>query len=748
MNSKKTRASAKKYSRKPVVVFLSSLSHRRCGIAKFTRDLFDSANILFGETVDFKRIAVINETDEGDPSTKNFICLISKDRQEDYRKCAQSLNQKYQVKLVNIQHEFGLFGGDYGNYILSFLREIRKPIIFTFHTVQARPDQTLLSLVKKIGRKAKKIVVMTKDSRRILVEEYGLLREKISVMPHGIPSFHYENDNKQIKKELGLANKVLIFTHGFLSRNKGIEYVIEALPEVVNKYPNVVYLLAGRTHPNVKLNEGESYRQSLLEKVKELGIENNVQFINRYISTPELVDYLKACDIYISTSLDPNQAVSGTFAYALGSGRPIISTAFSHSKEELKKGRGILVKPRDPKSYEKALLELLGDEKARSGMGMSCYFKTRNMTWENVALSYGRLFSEYVPNVGKSLILPPAVLAHLFRMTDDFGLLQFAKFIKPLKRSGYTVDDNARALVVTGLYYSKHQEKAILRYLRIYLNFLEYTINKTTGYFRNYVKFNRIFNQKRNQVESYEDPTARALYALARTTATSVLPPDIRNLAGKIFKQSMRKQPKFIYTRSVANCLKALYYYLPAGERKKIKAEIVYYADILCSRYNEHSSGSWTWFEDALIYSNGVIPQSLFYAYLATGKSEYLDIANKATDFLIKHSFKNGVCVPIGQKYWFRKGGKRSFHDQQPEEVASLVELLNTSFRVNRELKYKDLMISAYNWFLGNNMLGQVVCDFKTGGCYDGVGEREVNLNQGAESTLSYLTARLIVSRR
>jgi len=732
---------------KPCVVFVSSLSHRKCGIAKFTRDLLNSANSLFGEKVDFKRVVVFNGEEKNDPTPKNFIYKIDKNHKASYGRCAKFLNKNNQVKLISIQHEFGLFGGAYGNYILSFLKEIKKPVVLTLHTVIPKPDKAYFSLVKKMGARSEEIVAMTKRSKKILIKEYFLPQNKIKIIPHGIPSFHYE-DNNQIKKNLGLEKELLVFTHGFLSRNKGIEYVIEALPGVIKRYPRLLYLLAGRTHPNVIIQEGESYRSFLLNKIKYLGIRKNVKFINRFITTRELVDYLKASDIYISTSLDPQQAVSGTFAYALGSGRPIISTAFAHSKEELKKCGGFLVKPRKPEEYGKALINLLNDKKLRKKVGMGCYFKTRNMIWDNVALSYGRLFARFVQGAEKVLVLPPIKLSHLFRMTDSFGLLQFAKFVKPLKRSGYTVDDNARALIICGEYYKKRRDEKILNYIKTYLNLLEYSFDRATGRFRNYINYDRSFNEKRNIRESYEDPTSRALYALSATAANPILPQKIRDKASNIFKASLNKPLKFTFNRSIANYLISLCYYLASSGKKEIEKEIALYADILCSRCEKRSSVDWIWFEDALTYSNGVIPEALFLAYRSTGRPKYLKVAVETTDFLLKHSFKKGVCIPIGQKFWFRKGKKRSYHDQQPEEVASLVQLLKTSYSITRKAEYKKLIAESYSWFLGNNTLKQVIYDFKTGGCYDGVGEKEVNLNQGAESTLSYLAARLAVSRK
>lgn len=748
MSLKKAKDKAIQKTLKPQIVFLATLSPEKCGIAKFTRDLMSSSINLFGKAVSFRRVAIMDKGDKKNSLNKEFIYTIDKFRESNYRKCAEFINLDASIKLISIQHEFGIFGGELGSYILSFLEEIKKPVFVTFHSVIPEPSKELLSLVKKIGTKAKKVVVMTERSKNILLNNYHFSKNKIVVIPHGVPSFSYEDSSQQIKGTLGIKNKILLFTHGFLSRNKGIEYVIDALPGVIKKFPKVLYVFAGRTHPNVKLQEGENYRNSLIKRINKLGIRSNVKFVNRYISTRELINYLKACDVYISTSLDPGQAVSGTLAYALSAGRPIISTDFSHSREGLKRNMGILVKPRNPHEYEKAVKILLAEDKMRRSMGMTCYFKTRNMTWQNVALSYGRIFSEYVPNVGRIMILPPLVLSHLFKMTDEFGLLQFAKLTKPQKKSGYTVDDNARALIVASMYYKKHQEKSVLRYVKTYLDFLKYTLDDSTGHFRNYVNYNRSFNEEKNRNESFEDSTSRAMYALAKVMNSYELPKTIRIEAQNILRKSLNHHLKFTYTHSIAFYLKSLSLFYSVWKKQKIKEELKIYADILHSRYLKERSKNWIWFENTLTYSNGVIPESLFFTYRSTHENKYLKVAEETANFLIRHSFKKEFCVPIGQKYWFQKGKKRAYFDQQPEEVASLVEMLKTAYAVTKEKKYRDLEIGAYNWFLGNNTLNQVICDFKTGGCYDGVGEKEVNLNQGAESTLAYLTARLIVSKR
>lgn len=728
---------------KPEIVYISTYHPVKCGIATFTADLMVATRELFGKYLNLSVVAISSEK-KLDCYSKEVVYTLNKEDKDKYEKCAEFLNRRKSTALVCIQHEFGLFGGAFGSHLLSFLKKIKKPVVVTFHSVIPKPDKKLQKLVRQIAIHSKKIVVMSNNSKKILTNDYQISEKKVVFIPHGIHLFPYQ-DNCDSKKKLGYLGKCLLLTFGFLSPNKGIEYVIEALPEVVRKYPKVLYLVVGQTHPVIKKNNGEEYRQMLLEKVKKLNLENNVKFVNSFQDIKDLILYLKAADIYISTSIDPNQAVSGTFSYALGSGRANISTEFKQSKEYLKKDMGVLVRPQNPNDYKEALLSLLKSKKKRVEMGRNCYFRTRNMVWQNVALQYGKLFNKQIKKTKINIGLPPISLKHLFKLTDNFGILQFAKLSVPDKDSGYTVDDNARALIVASLYYCKTKDEAALKYIKIYLEFLRYTLDGS-GYFRNYVNFDRAFNEEENKKSSLEDPTARAYYALARVASMRKLPKDIREKAKLIFEKSFKSGVKFKHLRSVSFYLKALYFYSLIKKDRKIRDEIKQYANILVAKYKKHTTLDWFWFEDILTYSNGLLPQVLMLAYLSTKDKTFLKTAKEAADFLIKNTFHGSMCIPIGQNGWLQKGKEKQYFDQQPEEVTSLVEMLKTQYRVTKRKKYKKLMRKSFGWFLGENTLEQLVCDFGSGGCYDGVGEKEINLNQGAESTISYLIARLTVS--
>lgn len=720
------------------VVYLSSFPPRECGIATFTADLTGAMDDLLESVVESRIAAVNTDAVSRYHYPRQVIFQIDPYSERDYLRTAESINGMDDVKLVNIQHEFGLFGGGYGLNILSFLGALKKPSVVTFHSVLPSPNGELHRVVRLIAEKASGVTAMTNLSREILIREYGLDEKKISVIPHGIHAAPYSSSARS-KAALGFPGKISLLTFGFLSRGKGIEYVIEALPKVVKAYPDLMYIVLGVTHPNVLKEEGESYRNSLIQKVRDLGLSSHVSFYNEYASLDSLLQFLRAADIYISTSLDPNQAVSGTLSYALGSGRPVISTPFAQAREIITPESGLLVNFRDPDSYAEALTALLKDPLRREQFGKNAYFRTRNMTWENVALEYSKLFSDYsgeLAEVSKHKKIPRINLNHMFRLTDDFGIIQFSRLSLPDIASGYTVDDNARALIVACLCTSG-KEKGLLKRAEIYLRFIE-TVQGEDGLFGNYVKSDRTVDRQLNQNENLEDANGRTLWALAVAATAEILPETLRDKALSLFRKRTENYRMFESPRAAAFYVKGLCLLSKAKE-------LTLHCDRLVSLYRGVSSEEWPWFENYLTYSNAVLPEALLLGHQQTGNSEYLEIGTRTLDFLIRQTFINGIYAPIGQDGWHHKTGERRYFDQQPEDVSAMVCALATATRVTGKAAYKERMYEAFNWFLGDNSLEQVVYDRATGGCYDGVGEGHINLNQGAESTTSYLLARLSV---
>jgi len=726
------------------IIYFSTFPPRECGIATFTKDLVNVFDELFSPREKSKVLALDYSKSDALLYSKPVIMQIRQTEKDDYAEAAQKINKLPQVKLVCIQHEFGIHGGENGSNLFFFLREIKKPVVITLHTVLPPSSQFYdgyKEVMKIINEYVRLIIVMTETSKNILVRDYFINPDKIRVIPHGIHASQYQ-DTAKAKTMLKLSNQAVVSTFGFLSRGKGIEYAIEAMSEIVKKIPQAVYHVCGVTHPVILKKEGEVYRNELIKKVSELGLDKNVEFHNEYFSTTKILQILRATDVYLSISLDPNQAVSGTLSYALGSGRPVVSTAFAQAKEDVTEEVGRLVEFRNPKAIAVAVIELLEDDALRKKMGELAYFRTRHMTWQNVALSHMQEFKSIVSEFRiMEKNLPKIKLKQFIKLTDDFGMFQFAKLTEPDPDSGYTLDDNARALVAVTEYYKKHGGKTSLKLAEIYLEFISYAFS-FPGY-NNYINHDKSFNVERNTTENLNDANARGMYSLAIVASSHHMPSALRDKAAKIFKENFDEKTAVYSPRGAAFHIKAISAWLGYESVEKYKKVLMEHCEYLIGLYEKSSQPQWQWFENVLAYSNGVIPEALFLAYKTIGDQRYFNIAKSTLNFLVANSFDGDICVPVGQKGWFERDGRKTIFDQQPEEITALVLVLKAAHKISGDENYKKLMRSAFDWFLGNNVLRQVVYDQVSGGCYDGVGEKSINLNQGAESTVSYLIARL-----
>ena len=600
-------------------------------------------------------------------------------------------------------------------------------------------------IVQVLTERADIVVVMTHGSRKILETDYAVPRKKIAIIPHGIHPVPFA-PSRNAKELLNLSSKnTILSTFGLLNRGKGIEYVIDALPEVVKQYPNIRYLIIGVTHPNALRQEGESYRNSLIKRIYALDLTAYVSFYDEYLGTKELLKILSATDIYLSTPLDPNQAVSGSFSYALGAGRPVIATAFAQAKEYVTSDVGILVDFKKSKQITEALLQLLGDQSKQFALGKTAYFRTRNMTWPNIAIAYMRTFAAFVPKLRINEKHAPKIkLSHLIKLTDDFGIIQFAQLSEPDLSSGYTVDDNARALVFAVRYYQQKKFVTALRLANTYLNFISF-VQQPNGAFENYVNAERKLSYEQNGKENLNDANGRTLYALAVTATGKYLPKRIREKARLMYEQGLPVAERFTSPRAKAFYIKSLALHLKQHANVNYLGKLIHACNFLIREYKENSSPEWQWFETILAYSNATLSEALLIGYTVTGNPDYLKIGKKTLDFLISQTFEKNMYIPIGQQGWFKRGGHRHKFDQQPEDTASMIQALKTMYDISKDSYYQRLVQRAFDWFLGDNLLGQIIYDQTTGGCYDGLGEREVNLNEGAESTLSYLLSRLLL---
>ena len=728
----------------PEVLFITSYPPRECGIATYSQDLIRSLNNKFSNSLSVKVCAL--EADEVNyeyPDEVKFVLKTS--LAPEYGKLAAKINADTDIKIVLIQHEFGFFY-DQEQAFLNFLNELTKPVVVVFHTVLPRPDEQFKIKVQRIAAACGSIIVMTDTSAGILTNDYGVLQKKISVIAHGTHLVPRLN-KASLKLKYKLKGRKVLTTFGLLSSGKSIETTIEALPAIVKKCPEVLFLIIGKTHPEVVKSDGEKYREMLEQKVEELGLQDHVRFINRYLSLPELLEYLQLTDIYLFTTNDPNQAVSGTFVYAMSCGCPIISTPIPHAKEILTSDTGIIFDFRNSQQLSVAVLRLLNNDKLRRNISNNTLQKIVSTAWENSAVAHARLFGE----IGGDSItirynLPAINLNHLNQMTTSTGIIQFSKVNQPDIGSGYTLDDNARALVATCMYMESTGDKKIVYTIRKYLNFIRYC-QQPEGDFLNYVDKYLKFTDQNNEV-NLDDSNGRAIWALGYLTSLKgLLPAKLISDAGILIEKSRQHIETVSSTRAMAFAIKGLYYYQSVLNSPENIALIQLFANRLVQMYRHESSKEWEWFESYLTYGNSTLPEAMIYAWLLTKEAVYKDIALSSFNFLLAKTFNDNGIEVISNKHWLYKGQKAGQFGEQPIDVAYTIMTLNLFFVVLKKEDYRLKMQTAFNWFLGKNRLNQIVYNPCTGGCYDGLEDTHVNLNQGAESTVSYLMARLTVDQ-
>lgn len=743
----------------PAILYVGTFPPRACGIATFTQDLTNAIDREYNPAVKSQVLAI---NDNG-TSIYNYPNKVRMQLREidiaDYLKLAHEINHNPQIKLVNVQHEYGIFGGDWGNYLIPFLEMIKKPIVTTMHTVLPHPLEHVKRITQNFVERSDGVVVMTKTSARLLSEVYGVDKKKITVIPHGVHHIAFPSKSKA-KKRLNLSGRTVLSTFGMLNRDKGIEYAIAALPKVVEKYPDILYLVLGATHPVVRKQQGEVYRNKLKKLVAKLKLEDHVKFYDKYMDLEELIEFLKATDIYLSPTLNPLQAVSGTISYALSCACPIIATANQYATDVINNERGVLVRFKNVKDIEKALLELLADSKRRKEMKKATYFYSRHMTWQNVALSYFKFFNNFAKIIPReSGKLPALNLDHIRTLTNQFGIIQFANHTKPDPGSGYCLDDNARSLLTYLMLYRDKPLKSYLDPIEKYFRFIKF-VQKGSGKFYNFVNYNKSITDKSDS----EDTFGRAIWALGYLIGTEKLPENLRRSAAAIFRKAKRWIKELKSLRAISFTLLGLNYLLEnyhlfalrdekksVAERAELLALVKRLANTLVKNYEQQTGKKngrkWPWFEDVLTYSNYKLPEALLRASKLTGDKRYRQVAEETVKFLGKVSFEHGYFSAIGQDGWYHRDGRRAYFDQQPEDTASAVETLATAYEVTKKKEYANQAKLAFEWFLGKNHLNQMIYDEQTGGCYDGLGRESINFNQGAESTISYLLARLAVER-
>jgi len=717
--------------------FLSNYPPKECGIATFTRDLSNAMDKRFNPKLK-SNVVALNSPEEHQEYPKKVIFEMNKENIEDYIEMAKKLNNNDEIKIISIQHEFGIFGGDYGGYLIPFLECLEKPAVITFHTVLPNPDEYRKKIVRAIASRVSAIVVIANSAIDILVNDYKIDREKIHMIHHGVPNVAFQ-DAKKYKEKLKLEDKIVLSTFGMLSRGKGIQYAIKAIPALIKKYPNLIYIIIGETHPGASSEDGVEYREELEELIKDLKLENNVKFVNKYLELKEVLDYLLATDIYLFTNLEKEQISSGTLAYALSCGKVIISTPIIYAEELLSDEKGVIVKFKNPESFTNAIEKILSNPVLKKNIQENAYFFSRQMTWSNVALSYLKIFNKVV-RLRKETTekFPEIKLEHIKKLTDNFGIIQFANHASPSKNSGYTLDDNSRALIFSSLHNQIFKSKDSFDLSNIYLDFIE-NARDENGNFKNQHKNNE---EKTNPYS--EDSFGRMIWGLGFAVNKSKNWKIIEK-SKKLFECSFEKVSDLKSPRAKAFALIGLAHYYKEFKNKSLFVKIKEVANDLVTLYNNESSKSWKWFESYLTYANAKLPEALFLAYEITKDMRYLKIGKDSLKFLSDLCIINEKLNPIGEKGWYNRDDKRAFFDQQPIDASSMVQAFLTAYTITKNPDYYDKAVISFNWFLGHNHLNQMIYDEATGGCSDGLGKHSLNFNQGAESTVSYLISRIFL---
>lgn len=720
---------------------------RNCGIATFTEHLTEAIGSAGDDRVEAETfIVAMNDQEYDYPEEVRFA--IRQGHQRDYLKAARDINYS-DADVCLLQHEFGIFGGDDGVYILQLLHRLQIPFMVTLHTVLKNPTPGQKAIIQDFGRHAAKIIVMSRLAVEFLTEIYGVPAEKIVIIEHGVPVFDFDN-HELYKEKFNISGRRALLTFGLLGRNKGIETVIKALPAVVKRHPDLIYMVLGKTHPHVVKTAGEEYRIYLQRMVNELELEEHVYFKDQFVSEEELVEYLSASDIYVTPYLTEAQITSGTLAYAVGAGAAVLSTPYWHACELLAEGRGRLFDFKDSAQLANILNELLDDADNLQALRRRAFEYGQGISWPATGQLYRAQAlavaeAQPLPEIKAAPLVDPQTmpvfdLAHLMRMTDDTGLIQHAKYNIPDRNHGYCIDDNARALLMISMAYRQKKSPEALKLMPIYLSFIHH-MQKEDGTFHNFLSYDRQFLDEKVSKDAF----GRTIWALGHLICKTD-DESWRSFALDIFNRARGHFADIASLRGWANMMIGLAYYL---KRYPGDGEVMEHlrarADYMVSVFEDHSDGEWQWFEDDMSYDNGILPLALFYAYELIGDERYLETAERAARFLDSVVFADGIPAPVGSNGWYARGGECARYAQQPVDIMSVVIMHRRAYAVTGQPGYLKRMLDAFGWFLGDNDLGLPLYDFESKGCCDGLEKSCVNRNQGAESLLAYLVSHLCI---
>ncbi len=732
----------------PSVAYVSTYVPRKCGIATFTHDnalaVSKAMRIELGDSRKIRIVALHKTSDDFRYGPEAGFVLRQTERR-DYLEAAEFLNISA-VDVVCLQHDYGLFGGEDGRYVLDLLDGLRKPVVTTLHTVLSTPSPGQLDTLKLVCERSNHVAVIADKATSILTDLYGVPPAKIVKIPHGVPDVPFM-DPGYYKDQYHLEGKKVLLTFGLLGPSKGIEHAIDAVGLLAKEFPNLVYVVLGATHPEVKRRSGEAYRVSLERRAEAGGIKDKVLFFNRYVSDEKLLEFLLMADYYVTPYLSKEQISSGTLAFAMSCGKAIVSTPYWYAEEMLAEGRGLLAPFGDHEALAALLRRLLTDEVECAQIRKRAYTHARKMVWSAVGRQYLALFQRATESglpktalkgVSLSTGIPDIRLDHLRILTDNTGMIQHAFYATPDRSSGYSTDDNARALRFISRYWAFSNDDSVLPLAQTYMAFLLSAFNDKTQRFRNFMSYDRHWLDEEG---GSDDCQGRTLCAMADALLNA--PNDsISGLAKVLFEKALPVVKQLTAPRAWAWSLLACNTFIKrfggAREAREMREQL---ARKLHRAFEQNASEEWCWCENEVTYDNARICKALLIAEnVVLWKDEAYDGLHTLEWLLkIQTSSDNEHLSLIGNGGWMKKDGPRAQFDQQPIDAAGLVSACHDAFRITGDKKWLREMKKCFNWFLGANDMNTPLYDFKTCGCHDGLHAHGVSRNQGAESTLSWL---------
>ncbi len=739
----------RKYKEIDSVAIIGNYLPRQCGIATFTTALVDALSKQ-APGVNFGAIAM-NDNPEGYKYPEKVRFEIQQNKLSDYSIASEYLNIN-QMDIVCVQHEYGIFGGSAGSHLLKLLGELRMPVVTTLHTVLKDPKIEYRKVLLKLADLSERLIVMSRKAIDFLTEIYGIPEEKITFIHHGIPDIPFVDPN-YYKEQFGVEGKKVLLTFGLLSPNKGIEYVLQALPTIIKKHPDIAYIILGATHPHILKEHGDEYRIRLQQLVHKLNLSGHVHFQNRFVGLNELCEFLGTADVYITPYLEEAQITSGTLIYAMGSGKPVVSTPYWYATEMLADGRGVIVDFKNSDAIAEQITNLLDQDIDRNQIRKNAYSFTREAVWSAVSKRYLDVFREvklkrslhprprhlYSDNIKSitTFALPEIKFDHLKIMTDDTGIFQHATYTIPKRNHGYCTDDNARALVVTamGYKYSSSDSVWLDSLSSLYLSFILDAYNEDNGRFRNFMTYSRQWTEEMGS----EDSHGRALWGLGKIIAFT-RNTGLKDVATLLFKRALNPVEQFTSPRAIAFALVGIHAYLEkfSGDSNVRRMRKIL-AENLFTLFKNNATQKWPWLEKKVSYANGKLVHALLLSGQWMQRNDMIEMGLNSLKWLLDIQIEKGHFSPIGNIGWYEQDHPKARFDQQPLEANAMMEACVEAFNFTRNKVWLDSAVMCFNWFLGHNDLNLSLYDPKTGGCRDGLMADGINQNEGAESSLAWL---------